>query len=351
MVLQASGAISFTNVQTEFGGVNPIGINEYYANSVTGYTTGVSGIPNTGVSISLNQFYGKAKPDVATVPTPVATSFTGTYTTGPGGGNTSLEWITGCSGTNLSRSDVSTFNNIGTYGVNRTNVINNMNLILQAAPGNNIRIIINVGQTNASDPETRRLYVNFGSGYTNVSTNVTMTGGGNSTHDYTIPSNTVAGNYGICCTNDYNNGNNSYTSVNYYSLHIFVPAVTGPVQKTVTLTTGTFNAPGDIGGWYNYPSPEITIPSDFNSLISWDLTFYGYKNYSNYGVLYLNIGITNVGGVGVQDVGYDSQNVTRTWTNQTIALGNANTSLTCYVGFYSYANFTNCYFTLTIRYT
>ena len=31
MTLQSSGAISLDNVQTEFGGVNPIGINEYYA--------------------------------------------------------------------------------------------------------------------------------------------------------------------------------------------------------------------------------------------------------------------------------------------------------------------------------
>jgi len=51
MTLQASGAISLANVQTEFGGSNPIGINEYYG--VAG------GVPVSG-AISLASFYGKS---------------------------------------------------------------------------------------------------------------------------------------------------------------------------------------------------------------------------------------------------------------------------------------------------
>lgn len=50
MTLQASGAISFTDLQTEFGDVNPISLSEYYAL--------VSGLPSSG-AISLNDFYGK----------------------------------------------------------------------------------------------------------------------------------------------------------------------------------------------------------------------------------------------------------------------------------------------------
>lgn len=34
MALQASGAISFLNIQTEFGGESPIGINEYYRDGI-----------------------------------------------------------------------------------------------------------------------------------------------------------------------------------------------------------------------------------------------------------------------------------------------------------------------------
>ena len=47
-----------------FGGTNPIGINEYYNDNASLYTKGVSGIPSTGSSISLQQFYGKAKPSI-----------------------------------------------------------------------------------------------------------------------------------------------------------------------------------------------------------------------------------------------------------------------------------------------
>jgi hypothetical protein len=51
MALQSSGAISLANVQTEFGGSNPIGINEYYGVA--------AGVPASG-TISLNNFYGKS---------------------------------------------------------------------------------------------------------------------------------------------------------------------------------------------------------------------------------------------------------------------------------------------------
>lgn len=50
MALQTSGPISLLNVQNEFGGSNPIGINEYYGAD--------SGVPTSG-TISLNNFYGK----------------------------------------------------------------------------------------------------------------------------------------------------------------------------------------------------------------------------------------------------------------------------------------------------
>lgn len=33
MVLPSTGAISFADIQNEFGGVNPISLSEYYANS------------------------------------------------------------------------------------------------------------------------------------------------------------------------------------------------------------------------------------------------------------------------------------------------------------------------------
>lgn len=51
MTLQSSGAISLANIQTEFGGSNPISLSEYYG--------AASGVPTSG-AISLSNFYGKS---------------------------------------------------------------------------------------------------------------------------------------------------------------------------------------------------------------------------------------------------------------------------------------------------
>ena len=55
MTMQASGPITFAQVQTEHGGANPISISEYYRNGayVTGNNTSV---PTSG-AISLSNFY------------------------------------------------------------------------------------------------------------------------------------------------------------------------------------------------------------------------------------------------------------------------------------------------------
>jgi hypothetical protein len=56
MTLQSSGAISLANIQTEFGGANPISLSEYYRGG--GYTTtNNTGVPTSG-TISISNFYG-----------------------------------------------------------------------------------------------------------------------------------------------------------------------------------------------------------------------------------------------------------------------------------------------------
>ena len=60
MAIPSSGVISLTTVQTEFGGSNPIGINEYYAGGglVPAATVGTNGpVPSSG-QIALSNFYG-----------------------------------------------------------------------------------------------------------------------------------------------------------------------------------------------------------------------------------------------------------------------------------------------------
>lgn len=68
MTLPSSGPLTLADIQTEFGGVNPIGLDEYYANGglVPSGTTGTYGaVPSSG-AISIQNFYGTTK--VAFVP-------------------------------------------------------------------------------------------------------------------------------------------------------------------------------------------------------------------------------------------------------------------------------------------
>lgn len=60
MPLPSSGPLTFANIQTEFGGSNPIGLNEYYAGGglVPSGTSGTYGaVPSSG-TISVQNFYG-----------------------------------------------------------------------------------------------------------------------------------------------------------------------------------------------------------------------------------------------------------------------------------------------------
>lgn len=68
MTLQSSGAISFSQLQTEFGGANPISMSEYYAGgaNVPSSTSGVNGAVPTSGTISMSKFYGTS--DVAFSP-------------------------------------------------------------------------------------------------------------------------------------------------------------------------------------------------------------------------------------------------------------------------------------------
>lgn len=63
MTLPSSGPLSLSDIQTEFGGSNPISLSEYYAGGayVPAGTTGTFGaVPSSG-TISLRNFYGTTK--------------------------------------------------------------------------------------------------------------------------------------------------------------------------------------------------------------------------------------------------------------------------------------------------
>jgi len=52
MTMPTSGVrIAFSDLQTVFSGVDPVSIDEYYQDASTGYTSGVTGIPNINSAI------------------------------------------------------------------------------------------------------------------------------------------------------------------------------------------------------------------------------------------------------------------------------------------------------------
>lgn len=61
MVLPSTGAISFSTIQTEFGGTEPISLSEYYNGG--SYVVGVTAVPSSG-AFSVSQMYGKQKGDL-----------------------------------------------------------------------------------------------------------------------------------------------------------------------------------------------------------------------------------------------------------------------------------------------
>ena len=79
MAIPSTGAVSFGDIQTEFGGSNPIGLSEYYAGGglVPAGTTGTNGaVPSSG-AICVNVFHGTSKPPPASQQ---AYTTAGTYT-------------------------------------------------------------------------------------------------------------------------------------------------------------------------------------------------------------------------------------------------------------------------------
>ena len=82
MALPTSGTLTLADIQTEFGGSNPIGLSEYYAGGsyVPAGTSGTNGaVPSSG-TISISDFYGtSAALDVQTVTIGLYTSKGGAW--------------------------------------------------------------------------------------------------------------------------------------------------------------------------------------------------------------------------------------------------------------------------------
>ena len=53
MAISSSGAVSFANIQTEYGGSNPISLNEYYSGSLPSNTSSTVITPTVSNSLRL----------------------------------------------------------------------------------------------------------------------------------------------------------------------------------------------------------------------------------------------------------------------------------------------------------
>ena len=236
MVLATTGVIKFSDIQTEFGGTNPITLSEYYINNPSGYTAGITGIPSSGNTLNISVFRGKAK--VVLPPTPpgvVYTAYTSTKYPDPTGNTDSTVYstksgymyIAGASGTNSSRNNVTTFDNSTAYTGTRTPVISDAAThALQARAGDQISIVIKgVGFnfSGAASTVRTRCWVHNNTSYTAIGS-VTQNPATNkyttpSTFNYTIPTTLANGNYIICCHQD--NGSGNFVTMNFYSLQIW----------------------------------------------------------------------------------------------------------------------------------
>ncbi len=71
MAIPSTGPLTFSAIQTEFGGSNPVSLSEYYAGgtNVPSGTSGTNGPVPTSGAIAMSQFYGTsdAPPDVITI--------------------------------------------------------------------------------------------------------------------------------------------------------------------------------------------------------------------------------------------------------------------------------------------
>lgn len=115
MVL-GTGQISFSEIQTEFGGTNPISFSEYYTNANPSYTNGVSGLPANGNAININAFKGKAKPTGGGLYAFTSHTFTNAGATGRSG-PTLQQCRTAYSSTSWTQDTTNNYLNMVTQGI------------------------------------------------------------------------------------------------------------------------------------------------------------------------------------------------------------------------------------------
>lgn len=402
MVLPSSGKLSLYNIQLEFGGTNPVSLSEYYQNNASRYTAGVSGIPNSGAQISFSQFYNKRY--LSTLNSGNAAANLDTT-----GGNAQINTDTDDGYVQIANIDFPFFwlgvnygnnNNNGIYwNTNQAITFGNYSIqhlawspstargILLGKADKDTKSFHSMPTITRGSYKIKRLVIynynhatswitstweiklvrgdyqyielrvaaisttNFGQWVASDNTNWFDIFGIGS-NGAVSTSNPISVGESLVLRSDLNGNNWTCFKNHYLDNYIFV-------EKTVTLTTSTFDAPGVDGEYTTWTSPAVTIPSDFIGLISWDLIFNTYKrdqqyrspwgNYYNFVYAYMGISETEYG-TSIARSEWNVLQFSREWTNQTYPVGSASQSIKFWIGFYTYANLYNCSFSLVLRY-
>jgi len=137
MALQTSGAISFANIQTEFGGSNPISLSEYYgggANVPAGANPGIA----TSGAINMNSFYGGVAATVLNITSSVNNYDIGAHAIAAGGDKSTPVILTINAGVTVGSTSTSTaamFTGTGWSSGTTINITNNGSIV--GASGSN----------------------------------------------------------------------------------------------------------------------------------------------------------------------------------------------------------------------
>lgn len=223
MPVPTTGELRFSAIATEFQDTHPIRLSHYFKNNSVINTSHISSFPNTYNEFRLSLFYGKDNNSDGSdiVPEPVESPTK--PIAGDLGSTTNYEIITGLYANNTTRSEgTTTFDNRGATGRGSSNNVSYPNLIIQARPGDVINLIGRIN-TDGNYREYCEFWVWLEGSWSRFASPVAQFYGNRDfSVYYTIPDNTIPGNYNfaVACSY-YTLGSSNYRSWKSYSLHVW----------------------------------------------------------------------------------------------------------------------------------
>lgn len=222
MPIALTGALKFSDIQTEFGGTNPISMSEYYKDAATGYASSVSDMSVIGTPIGFGKFRGKTKfIDIDYVFTQTTIIFT--IPTGctkicvlciGGGGSNFYNWG-GSGGGGLAWANFNSVSANETYTVNAGDK-DTASYFQNTGASVHTKLQANAGSIPGTQNNGDGMYGGAGGTYsfTNTNSKISISGGGNGGTGGNFASGNDWGGGGGAGGYDNNGGNGGRTSIN-----------------------------------------------------------------------------------------------------------------------------------------